>query len=182
MINNLLKGKKIAMIIAFSDFRDEELFIPRSIFFGEGAEVSLASVKTGQALGAYGGVANVDILLHNLDASRFDAVIFVGGAGAHGYIEDENCWKIVRNALEQNKVVGAICVAPAILARAGVLKRKKATVWSNNMDKSLVKILKEEGVYYETAPVVVDGNIVTANGPEAARKFGEAIVRVLTGK
>ena len=182
MANDLLKGKKIAMIIAFSDFRDEELFIPRSIFSGQGAEVKIASVKTGQALGTYGGVANVDILLHDFNPSQFDAVIFAGGAGAHGYIEDENCWRIVKETLSQGKVLGAICIAPAILARAGVLKGKKATVWSSNMDKSVVKILKQEGVYYETAPVVVDENIITADGPSAARKFGEAVVRVLTGR
>ena len=177
-----LKNKKIAMIIAFQDFRDEELFIPRSIFLAEGAEVKIASSKKGKAIGSYGGVIDVDLTLDELNVSNFDAIVFVGGAGAAKYIEDERCHQIAQKAVEEDKVLGAICIAPTILARAGVLKDKKATVWSSNLDKSAIKILQEEGAVYQKDSVVVDGKIVTANGPVAARKFGETIVRILLGE
>jgi len=59
-----------------------------------------------------------------------------------------------------------------------VLKGRKATVWQSPLDKSAVKILKEEGADYQKGPVVVDGKIVTANGPGAARKFAETIIKV----
>ncbi len=174
-----IMSKKIAMIIAFQDFRDEEYFIPKNIFLEEGMEVKTVSSKKGKALGSYGGVIDVDLTLEELNVSDFDAIIFVGGSGAAKYIEDEKCHQIAQQAAGENKVLGAICIAPAILARSGVLKGKKATVWSSNLDKSAVKILKEEGAEYQKDSVVVDGKIVTANGPVAARKFAETIVRIL---
>jgi len=183
ILNNMgeksLENKKIAMIIAQQDFRDEELFIPRSIFLAEGGEVKIVSPKKEKAVGSYGGVIDVDLTLEELNVSDFDAIIFVGGSGAAKYIEDEKCHQIAQQAVGENKVLGAICIAPAILARSGVLKGKKATVWSSNLDKSAVKILKEEGTNYQKDSVVVDGKIATANGPVAARKFAETIVRIL---
>jgi len=179
MADKSLQDKKIAMIIAQQDFRDEELFIPRSIFLAEGATVKIVSAKKGKALGSYGGVIDVDLTLEKLKVSDFDAIIFVGGSGAVKYLDDERCHQIAQEAVNKNKVVGAICIAPAILARAGVLKDKKATVWRTSLDKSAVKILEEEGAIYQPDSVVIEGKIITANGPTAARKFGEAIVRVL---
>jgi len=167
------------MIIAQQDFRDEELFIPRSIFLAARAQVKIVSSKKEKAIGSYGGVVNVDLSLDELDVRDFDVIVFVGGSGAAKYINDERCHKIAKEAVSQNKLLGAICIAPAILARAGVLKDKKATVWSSRLDKSAVKILKEEGANYQAEQVAIDGKIITANGPEAARKFGETIVRVL---
>ena len=180
MLEKSLKKKKIAMIIAFQDFRDEEYFIPRSIFLAEGAQVKTLSTKKGEALGSYGGVIEVDLALNDLKVSDFDAIVFVGGSGAAKYIEDDKCHQIAQEAVSKDKVLAAICIAPAILARSGILKSKRATVWSSKLDKSAVKILKEEGVDYQKTSVVVDGNIITASGPQSARRFAEAIVRKLT--
>lgn len=179
MTEKILIGKKIAMVIAFKDFRDEELFIPRSIFLDKGAEVKLISEKKGEALGMFGGVTKVDFLFEELEISDFEAIIFVGGSGAADYINNERVHQIARLTIEKDKILGAICIAPAILARSGVLKNKKATVWSGPLDKSAVKILKEEGVNYEEKPVVIDGKIVTANGPQVARQFAEKIIELL---
>jgi len=171
--------KKIAMIIAFHDFRDEEYFIPKSVFSAEGIEVKTFSSKKGEALGSYGGVIKVDSTLDDLKVSDFDGIIFVGGSGAAKYIEDNKCHQIAQKAVSENKILAAICIAPTILARSGVLKGKKATVWSSKIDKTTVKILTEEGADYQKAPIVVDGNIITAIGPQAARKFAETITRAL---
>lgn len=176
-----LNNKKIAMIIAQQDFRDEEYFIPKSVFLAEGATITTVSSQRGKAIGSYGGVIDVDLALEDLSVEDFHAIVFVGGAGAAKYIEDEKCHQIASDCLSQNKVLAAICIAPAILARAGVLKGKKATVWSSTLDKSAVKILKEEGADYQEAPVVVDSGIITASGPAVARKFSEAVVRTLGG-
>jgi protease I len=170
------------MIIAFKDFRDEEYFIPKQVLMGRGNKITTVSSELGKAIGTYGGEVDVNITLDKLNSGvdDFDAIIFVGGSGALRYIEDETCWKIAKEAVLKNKVLGAICIGPAILARAGVLSGKKATVWSSPLDKSAVKILKEGGAIYEDSQVVEDGNIVTANGPEVARKFGETIAKALT--
>ena len=172
-------AKKIAMIIAFKDFRDEELFIPKSIFEKEGIEVKVVSTQKGKAIGSYGGVIDVELTLDEIDVSDFNGIVFVGGQGAVNYINEEKCHQIAKKALEQEKVLAAICIAPAILAESGVLKGKKATVWSSPLDKSAIKILEKNGARYEKLPVVVDRKIVTANGPQSARKFAQEIIKIL---
>ncbi len=175
-----IANKKVLMIVAFRDFKDEEYFIPREILEKAGAKIMVASDKKGVAFGAAGGEANVDLTIDEVAADDFDAVIFIGGSGAQKYIDDSRCHNIVRGVVEKKKVLAAICIAPAILARAGMLSGKKATVWSSPMDKTAIKILEKNGAKYMKEPVVVDGKIITANGPGAAEEFGRKIVEVVT--
>ncbi|MBI4812692.1 DJ-1/PfpI family protein [Candidatus Falkowbacteria bacterium] len=181
-----ISNKKILMIIAFRDFKDEEYFIPREILQrpsvalregGEkaGAKITVASDKKSVALGVSGGEAVVDLTFKEVNVDDFDAVVFIGGPGARKYIENLECHRIAREAVEKDKILAAICIAPAILAKAGALNGKKATVWSSPMDKTAIKILEENGAKYMKEPVVVDGKIITANGPEAAGEFGDKL-------
>jgi protease I len=172
------KGKKAVMLIAFRDFRDEEYFVTKEILEKAGIEIKTASNKMGRAIGKFGGDTEVDLLVSQINVSDFDAIIFVGGPGCLDALDNEESYRIAREAVSQNKVLAAICISPVILARAGVLRGKRATVW-NDFVKSQAKILKREGAIFEDKPVVVDGKIVTANGPEAAKDFGEAILSLL---
>jgi len=72
------------------------------------------------------------------------------------------------------KVIGAICIAPVTLANAGLLKGRKATVWASEKAR-----IETKGAIYTGADVQVDDNIVTANGPNAAKAFGEALLKLL---
>ena len=174
--------KKIALIIAFKDFRDEEYFIPLESFHDAGFEVVTVSTSLGTALGFYGGEANVDILIEDLNVEEFDAIVFIGGNGTVKHLDDPDFHNIAKETVKSGKILGAICFAPAIIAKAGVLAGKKSTVWSSNTDRRTIKILKECGAEYVDEDVVVDGNIITANGPQAAQKFAEEIVKILVDK
>lgn len=178
----ILENKKIAQIIAFRDFRDEEYFIPRNIFLQKGAKVKTVSDKEGIAIGANGGEAKVDLKLEELNIDEFDAILFTGGPGALDHLDKEISYEIAKKTLGSGKVLGAICISPVILAKAGVLEGKKATVWSSTLDKEPIKILEENGVIFVDERVVRDGNIVTGNGPAAAKEFAEKIIEVLTEK
>ena len=173
---------KVLFIISFRDFRDEEYFTPKEILENAGAEVKTASNRIGTAIGADGGEAEIDFLVSEINPADFDAVVFVGGPGCLSSLDNENSYKLIKEAVAKNKVLAAICIAPVILAKAGVLRGKKATVWTNPMDKSAVKILEDSGAIYEDKSVVVEGKIITASGPAAAKEFGQAIVKVLTQK
>jgi protease I len=173
------KGKKAVMIIAFREFRDAEYFVPKEILEKAGIEVKTASNKLGTAIGADGGDTNVDLLVSQIKVSDFDAIIFVGGPGCLNALDNENSYKVAKEAVSQNKVLAAICISPVILAKAGVLEGKRATCWTDPLG-SQAKILKEKGAIFEKKPVVVDEKIITANGPEAAEEFGKTIVEILT--
>lgn len=177
-----LEDKKIAIVIAFRDFRDAEYFVPREILEGAGAKITTVSTKLGTAIGADGGDTEVDLLIENLNPADFDAIVFIGGPGALSYLDNEKSYNVARETVNQNKVLGSICVSPVILAKAGVLSGKKATVWSSPLDRGPVNILKQNGAIYEDKSVVIDGKLITANGPGVAKEFGEKLVEVLTGK
>ncbi|OIO46469.1 MAG: hypothetical protein AUJ31_01690 [Parcubacteria group bacterium CG1_02_39_15] len=171
---------KAAIIIAFRDFRDEEYFVPKEVLEKAGIEALTASNQKGVALGADGGEAKVDLLVSEINPTDFDAVVFVGGPGCLKNLDNEASYKIAKETINQGKVLSAICISSVILAKAGVLEGKRATVWTSLMDKSAAKILEENGAIYQDEPVVIDGKLITAVGPMAAQEFGEAIVEVLT--
>jgi len=177
-----LVGKKIAMIIAFRDFRDAEYFVPKEILEKAGIEVKTASNKKGIAIGADGGDVKVDLLVSEINPAEFAAVVFIGGSGCLENLDNESSYRVAQETVSQNRVLASICISPVILAKAGVLEGKKATVWSSVMDRSPIKILQNNGAIYEDKRVVVEGKIITGNGPGAAKEFGETIVEVLTSK
>ena len=182
MSENLLENKKIIFIIAFRDFRDEEYFVPKEILEKAGAQIKTASNKRGMTLGADGGEVEADLLVSEINPAAFDAVVFIGGPGCLENLDNKDSYNLARETISQNKVLASICVSPTILAKAGVLTGKRATAWTSPFDKSTFRVLEDNGAIYEDKPVVIDGKIITANGPAAAKEFGEAIVKVLTGE
>jgi protease I len=179
MPNTNISGKKIAMVVTFRDFRDAEYFIPADILTTCGAEIVNVSTQKGMAVGADGGDIEVQLTPQEFRVEDFDALVFVGGPGMGKNLENKDFQRMAQQAAKTGKVLGAICIAPVLLAKAGVLQGKKATVWSSPMDKSPINMLKEAGAAYQNEDVVIDDKIITANGPDAAESFGEALVEML---
>jgi len=171
--------KKVLMVVAFKNFRDIEYFLPKEILERSGVKVITASNKKGEAQGADGKKANVDLLISEANPEDFDAVLFVGGPGCLENLDNKDSYQLAQKTIEKGKILGAICISPVILAKAGVLKEKKATVWSSPFDRKAIEILKENGAFFEDEKVVVDGKIITANGPNSAQEFGQAILNLL---
>jgi protease I len=169
-----LAGKKVVMIIAPEDFRDEELIEPQNILTERGAEVKVASVSLETCKGMLGAQVRPDMVISDIIPEKWDAIILVGGSGASKYWDDSTIHSILNEAVKQNKLVGAICIAPVTCANAGILKGKKATV-----SESAASNLKDKGAEYTGASVQRDGKIITASGPPAAKEFGEAIAAAL---
>jgi len=182
MPEGLLKGKKAVIVVAFRDFRDPEYFVPKTILEKAGFEVKTASDKSGIAIGAKGGEARVDLLLKEVAVGDLDVVVFVGGPGCLDHLDNEESYRIAKEAVSKNKVLASICISPVILAKAGVLKGRKATVWSSSLYKKPILDLKNNGAIYEKDPVVIDRDIITANGPKAAEEFGRTIVNLVKKK
>jgi protease I len=86
---------------------------------------------------------------------------------------------LVKQAYDGKKVVAAICIAPMILARAGVLRKRCATCYA---ESSVVSELKRGGARYFVKTVVIDGTMVTASGPSASAEFGRAVLGLLKGR
>jgi len=174
----MIVEKKILMIIAPRDFRDEEFQEPKAILEREGFKVVVASTVAETAKGMFGMKVTPDTTVDNVNPAEFDAVVVVGGSGSPTYLwNNAQIQRIVQTLHQKGGLVSAICLSPVVLAKAGLLRGKKATVFRT---ADSVNELKKGGALISDAPVVVDGEIITGSGPEAAREFGRKIVEGLS--
>ncbi len=167
-------AKKIVFIIAQNNFRDEELLEPKKILENRNFIIKIASKTRAKAFGKIGTEINPDLSLAEIKKEDFDAVIFIGGAGARQFFNDQQALEIVKVFRKADKIIGGICIAPMILANAGVLIGKRVTAFPAEEEN-----LKSRGAEYTGMQVETDGRIVTAKDPSAAKEFGEKLAYLL---
>lgn len=163
---------KALVIIAAQGFQDKEFEGTRNGLIDGNFDIVLGSTDRGPCTGKFGSKLEATVALRDCSIADYDRVAFIGGPGAHKLADDTDAQNIARATVAANKPLGAICVAPTILAKAGVLKGKNATVWDDG-EGTQINLLKFHGAVYTDKSVVTDGIIVTGNGPEAAEEFGK---------
>ncbi len=168
--------KSALIIIAQKGYQDVELDGTRKGLEAAGYTVVLASTKKGECVGKFDGREMAEIALKNVKVADYDKVAFIGGPGMLQAWQDEEMKRVAREAAESGIPLGAICIAPKILASAEVLAGKKATV--ANADGDQDGFLALHDCEYTGESVTVDGLIVTANGPDAAVEFGKALAEL----
>jgi protease I len=169
--------KKVVFIVASEGFQPVEYAVPKKLLEQAGIAVETASNKLAPAIAKDGSTTNVDYLVQNIPLDTIDGIFIVGGPGSMEHLNNAHTHKILKDAVAARKKIGAICVAPRILAEAGVLEGKQATGW--NQDNALAGIFKEYGVHYKMQDVVRDEDIITATGPDASREYGEQIISMI---
>jgi len=174
-MTEVLTEKKVLMIVAPENFRDEEFFQPKEILQQGGVQITVASKGVSEAKGMFGRTTQVDKDITQVSVDNYEAIIFVGGTGSSIYFEDSLALNLAKKFYDSGKLVGAICIAPSILANAGILQGKRATAFSSEAEN-----LRAKGAQYTGENVTVDGKIITASGPQAAKQFGEEILKKLS--
>ncbi|MBU6427554.1 MAG: DJ-1/PfpI family protein [Cyanobacteria bacterium REEB65] len=173
-----LQGKNVAMVVAYEQFRDEELLQPRALLERRGAAVTVVSTQRGTATGKLGARVPVDAVLGEVRVEEFDGIVFVGGPGCKALFKSRTCHDLARQAIAAGKILAAICSAGGILAEAGVLADLPATCYPTEAE-----LLRAAGAHYTARPLerVPSGQarIVTADGPQSATLFGAAIADAL---
>ena len=165
----------VLLVLASRNFRDEEYLETKRELEAAGHTTTTASSSTGPVRGALGTWVKPDKLLAQCRARDYDAIAFIGGYGALEYVGNRTAARLVREALDHGKLIGAICVGPAILTWTGVLRGRRATshpsVW-DALEAGGVNLARDE-------QLVLDPPFVTANGPKAAAQFGRALASLL---
>lgn len=168
--------KKVVFLIAPKDFRDEEFKIPYDYLKNAGVKITVVSQETTEAIGMLGMKVKPDISLDSLNYENYDGFILIGGAGSIFYWNNRKVWEICRYFNEKNKLLAGICLAPITIVKSGVLRERRATCFN---DKKALEEFRNSNVEYVNKDVVIDKNIITANGPEASEKFAKAILDYL---
>ena len=174
-----IANKKV-LILATDGFEQSELFKPREALLDAGVTVELASIKTDEIQGVVsdkdeGKKIKPDMTLDSVKVADYDALVLPGGVMNPDSMRlQDRAVEIVREFLDANKTVAAICHAPWLLIEADVVKGRRATSWP-----SVRTDLANAGAIVVDEEVVVDGNLITSRKPDDIPAFNEAIIEAL---
>ncbi len=107
-----------------------------------------------------------------------DVLVVPGGRDfVMNAMNDQQLLNAIKRFYEQGKIVASVCTGSLILAKAGILKGKKATTHHLGMD-----MLRELGAIPAHQRVVVEGNIITAAGISTSIDLGLKLIEILLGR
>lgn len=167
--------KSILIILPAADFNEQEFLLTKSTFEKYGYKIFIASDSYALCAGSSGLKVRGDVSFFNMHEKNFAAIVFIGGSGVVKYWDNITLHSIAKAFHKNRKAVAAICGAPVILAKAGLLDKIEATCYESSK-----KDIERCGAVYIDKPVVLSGNIITANGPAAAVDFTKAIIYQIT--
>ena len=167
---------KVVIIIAQQNFNDKEFSITKSVLEESEIDIDIASITRQECVGMYGLKVSPNKTVGDIVTEYYDALIIIGGSGSLELLKYPEVVNRIKSFASQNKLIAAICLAPMILAKAGILKGIMSTVFPTDF---AISALKQGGAHYTDKHVVVDGNIITADGPDSALGFAKEILKKL---
>lgn len=166
--------KKIAAMLA-DGFEEVEALAVIDILRRAGIEITMISImeNRNQVVGAHGITVTADALLDDITFSGYDGIFLPGGMPGTDNLDkcNELC-DVISEFNNENKLLVAICAAPKVYGRLGILRGRKATCFPG-FEREL---LGAEIVYDR---VVCDGNVVTGRGMGTAIDLGLKLVAML---
>jgi 4-methyl-5(b-hydroxyethyl)-thiazole monophosphate biosynthesis len=164
----------MVVILLADGFEEVEALAPADILRRMGLSVVLAGISGRQVTGAHGIVITADKTLNQIKKETPAMVILPGGMpGAKNLAASSAVADLLLKTHKAGGVLGAICAAPMVLGKLGLLQGKKATCYPGfEEDLTGAEVLPKE-------KLVVDGNIVTARSAGAVMDFGFALGALL---
>ena len=157
-------------------FEEVEALLPLDILRRGGVSVSTVGITGKTVKGSHGSAVEADLLPPEVSEAEIEAVILPGGMpGSLNLDASPEVDRILKAALANQAHLAAICAAPLVLGRRGLLRGRKAVCYPG-FEKEL------EGAEVPQTRVVTDGGITTAVGMGAAAEFGFALLSVLKGE
>ncbi len=169
-----LKGKRVALLVE-DLYQDQEVWYPFYRLKEEGAEVVV--VGSGSApkyTGKFGYPIDVDQAASEVSAADFDAVVIPGGYAPDIMRRYPDMVNLVRDAVQSDRVVAAICHGGWMLASAKILQGRTVTAFFAIKDD-----LEHAGATFVDVEVSVDGNLITSRQPDDLPAFLRAIIAAL---
>ncbi|MCM3168587.1 DJ-1/PfpI family protein [Peribacillus frigoritolerans] len=170
-------SKKALLIIPPERFNEDELFHPKEALENAGIEVTIASTKTGEITGDYEGKATSEVVFSEVSATDYDVVSVIGGSGTNDHLwENQELQAYLKQAHNDKVLVTGICAGAVTVAKTGLLAGREAACYPVDVQ---INELKANNVEYVVQHVVAHDDIITGDGPDGAKKFGESLVKAL---
>ena len=165
---------KVALLLA-NGFEEIEALLPLDLLRRASITVDTIGIGGKMITGAHAVTVAADLTDDEANASDYSAVIFPGGMpGATNLDNAEFTDKVIAAVNAVGGRIAAICAAPLVLGKRGLLKGKKATCYPGFENELL-------GATVVSDPVVTDGCITTAKGMGVALEFAKELVSLLAG-
>jgi protease I len=167
----------VLLLIAARDFSYEEFQPVRDGLLAAGMTVQVCSGDTQPARALNDSLVKPDVLVKDANPADYSGLVVIGGIGSVSFWGDSAALGLVRSfAGSKDQVLAAIGIGPILLAKAGVLKGRNATVYT---DYRAIEFLQQGGARYVSKSVVVDDRIITTSDPGVAEKMVQALVKAL---
>lgn len=167
-------NKSILLILPVLDFNEQEYLTIYAFLIKNGFRVFIASDAHTICVGKNGLKVKNDISFFNMREANFAGIIIIGGKGVKNYWDNSTLHNLVKKFLSAKKIIGAICSAPVILAKAGILIGLNAVCFPEDR-----KELEREGALYTDSSVVVSKKIITAKDASSSQEFAAAFINGL---
>lgn len=167
---------KRAVMLFAEGYETVEALMVVDVLRRGGVEVTMTSISEEEFVRSSHGVnVEMDAVMGEIDVLSYDAIILPGGMpGTLNLGESDAVKKAVLAMNEAGKIVSAICAAPGVLGKYGLLEGKNACSYPDHeVNLRGAQVLRE--------PVVTDGNIVTSRGLGTALEFGLRLLELLEG-
>lgn len=167
-----------ALVFLATGFEEIETVTIVDVLRRAGIEVTVGGLTSNAIEGAHKMKMIPDSSIDGLQTENFDAIIVPGGnPGYKNLRNDSRVLSMIKKASNTNKLIAAICAAPAVLSDAGTLEGKSCTIYPGMENE-----LEKGGGIPEQDMVVIDDNIITSKGPATALPFAIKLVETLVGK
>jgi protease I len=173
-LQNTFIKNSILIFLPANNFGEEEYLITKKVFLKSGKNVFITSDSNTVCSGENGLKVKADTDFYNVNEKNFSAIVLIGGKGSKDYWDNEQLHNIVKNFKRVEKIIAAICSAPIILARAGLLANIPATCWSEDKNE-LINL----GIEYKDRSIIAENAVVTADGPRSAEQFAETVLNMI---
>ncbi|HEY0404482.1 MAG TPA: DJ-1/PfpI/YhbO family deglycase/protease [Pyrinomonadaceae bacterium] len=170
------KRKSRVAILVEKNFEDSEFQIPYTALQAAGAEVTVLGSRMNEEYTGKQGKASIkpDATTTEARAADFDAVIIPGGMAPDTMRTNMKTVRFVQDAVEQGKLVAAVCHGPQVLIEGDLLQGRRATGF-----RAIRKDMQNAGADFADEPLVVDGQLITSRRPGDLPVFTTAILRRL---
>jgi 4-methyl-5(b-hydroxyethyl)-thiazole monophosphate biosynthesis len=163
-------------ILLAPGFEEAEALVPVDMLRRANIETATVSITGEPVPGSHGVTVLADVTLDEVDLSRADMIVLPGGGPGYKNLGKEpKVEQLVRNAAEKGLWVAAICAAPTLLGRWGLLEGKNAVCYPG-MEEGLTGAQPQMDQGF-----VADGKIITGRAAGSAFDFGLALVEALAG-
>ena len=167
----------MVVILLGTGFEEAEALVPADLLRRAGVEVALTGLTGLQVTGGHGITVLADRTISQVDEGKTELVMLPGGlGGVDAILACPQALELVKNVCAAGGRVAAICAAPTILGKLGLLEGRRAVCYPG-MEDGLTGAIPQPGT-----PVVEDGNILTGEAAGSAFVFGLRLVEALKGK